>query len=88
MTISNRPTLTKIIDAEDDQLADTICRRIGISVDTYKIARFAFRAIAIGTIVATAIFPMMSLPPSGYVVLGALALGPDAVEAYVTRNGA
>lgn len=86
MTFSNKPTLRDIIRAEDEQLDDAICSRVGITVDTYKAIRFGFRAFAIGIIAMAWFTPRVQPTPTAYLVLAALVLGPDAVEAYLTRN--
>ena len=79
-------SLTETIRIADEQLDRELRRRLGICVGDYRLIRLAFRAVAIGVIVLTATMPNMGLPPTGYLVLGALALGPDAVEAYLTRG--
>lgn len=71
-------------DAElDAALQSTTNGRI--CVKTYRAATTVFRAVAIGTIVATAIDAGITLSPTAYVMLALLALGPDVAEAYLTR---
>lgn len=68
----------------DDQLS-----KVGLSVETYRALRFAFRAAGI-VIVAAALFTpgVHADPVPTLTILAAFVLGPDVVEAWLTkRNG-
>lgn len=86
MTHSNRRTLASELREDDARLDSLLRQQVGICVETYKAIRFAFRAIGIA-IVALAMFRQSIQPnPMTLLILAAFVLGPDVVEAYLTRD--
>lgn len=56
-----------------------------LTVEVYKAATFAFRAVVIGAIIAPQfIAGVEPLNPTALLVLAALALGPDVAEGILT----
>jgi hypothetical protein len=86
MTLRNQTALQRLVYIEDEQLNEILDDQVGISVDTYKAIRFAYRFIGIAIFAAVAVIPAASLTATQSLVLGALVLGPDAVEAYLTNT--
>lgn len=85
MTTTHRTLRESLLD-DDAKLDDRIRRLTNgrLCVESYKPIRLAFRAICIGAIIAPYYIPTVNpLPQTALLVLGALALGPDVVEAYL-----
>lgn len=86
--MAQRPatTLSDHLRLYNNRLDDQLQRRIGVSVETYKIASFVFRAVGIIVMSVAMFLPTVDPQPMTVLVFGAFVLGPDVVEAYLTRE--